>query len=112
MLFAFFDESGTHGANQPLGVAGVVYDDKPRKELRRQWRKQLDRAGVAYFHAVDLAHLRGPFFGKKREEADRLHLLLTDLAQPYARRSIVVCSVPELFDPGHWPASIKRLTTA
>jgi len=76
MLSAYLDESGTHDGSQPLCVAGVFFDAESRKRLNRRWKKELDRAGISYFHTVEQAHLRGQFAGKTREEVDRLYRAL------------------------------------
>jgi hypothetical protein len=103
MLSAYFDEAGTHGADQPLGVAGVVYDARSRRTLHQRWKKELERAGIDYFHAVDFPRQRGQCAKMTPEKADFFYRRFVGLARKYARSSVVVCSVPQLFDPGHWP---------
>src|SRR4051794_39178537 len=53
MLRAYFDESGTHGADSPLWVAGYLFESERYANLEWEWEAALSGAGLSAFHAVD-----------------------------------------------------------
>jgi hypothetical protein len=94
MFCAYLDESGTHDRYGLMSVAGVFYDTKSRNHLNRRWKKELERAGIRYFHTVEQAHLRGEFANKTRQEADQLYQKVLAILKQHARGSVAICSIP------------------
>lgn len=47
---AFFDESGTHGGEKNLCVAGYVFEGKADGQFDTEWRAMLVKFGLPYHH--------------------------------------------------------------
>lgn len=47
---AFFDESGTHGGEKNLCVAGYVFEGGTDEQFDSEWRQMLAKYGLAYHH--------------------------------------------------------------
>lgn len=85
VLEAYLDESGTHKGAEILCVAGYVGNRKEWFAFEKGWQKQLNKSGIACFHA------------KKPE----CNLLKLPLAEAIDKRTLmaVVCSVePNIFN--------------
>ncbi|MGD0485652.1 MAG: DUF3800 domain-containing protein [Syntrophorhabdales bacterium] len=53
VLYAYLDESGTHGGSSLLVVAGWVGDAETWKSFVEEWMIHLRNAGIPYFHTHD-----------------------------------------------------------
>jgi hypothetical protein len=102
MLHAYLDESVTNEKPPTLCIAGVFYTRKGLTRLDHAWRRELREAGVAAFHAVDCAHLRGEFEGRDRGFANQVYKNLIALVIQHGSGSAGVFSVGEdRTDPFH-----------
>ena len=66
---AFFDESGTHGGEKNLCVAGYVFEGETDEQFDSEWRAMLAKFGLPYHHMRE--------FGSKDEGVYR-HLSWED----------------------------------
>ncbi len=58
---AYYDASGSEGADAPLTVAGLVATEAKWLAFERLWREVLEQYDVPYFHAKEFVGSRGPF---------------------------------------------------
>lgn len=70
MLYAYFDESGSHDASPILCVAGYLYEEEECLLLDEEWAKILKEYDLPYFHMVSCAHGNYPF--DKLSKDDRI----------------------------------------
>jgi hypothetical protein len=71
LVVAFFDESGTHGDSGVFAIAGYVAAQEDWIKFETDWKRELRRAGISYFHMVEYENRRGTFAtwsNKKRRE--------------------------------------------
>lgn len=52
---AFFDESGTHGSEKNLCVAGYVFEGGADEQFDSEWGKMLAKYGLTYHHMREFA---------------------------------------------------------
>ena len=52
---AYFDESGNDDMSTVFCLGGYVMRSEAARGLQVEWRKALKKAGVSYFHMVDVA---------------------------------------------------------
>lgn len=55
-LYAFFDESGSHSGSPLLCVAGYIFSKRNARLMSEEWKANLRRFGLSFFHMVDCAH--------------------------------------------------------
>ena len=94
MLTACLDESGTFNDSNSFCVCGVLYDRKGIKHFDRIWKKELEYAGIRYFHTSECVGLRGQFEGKEREFTNGVYERLIAVMNKYACGTVSVCSIP------------------
>jgi hypothetical protein len=81
MLRAYFDDSGTHGADIVL-LAGVLGTEWQHRSLERMWQKLIDspldgqKSRLSRFHMAECQSSHNEFAGWSRTETDYFcHLL-------------------------------------
>lgn len=78
LLYAYFDETGTHGSATNILVAGFVGSRTSWRRLGKAWNAVLSRDCVEYFHYTDLRYARKSYQGW---DANRKARHLEDLAR-------------------------------
>jgi hypothetical protein len=86
LLYAYFDESGTHGSATNIMVAGFVGSKTSWRRLQRDWKAVLARDQVECFHYTDLRYARKSYKGW---DATRKARHLDDLARVIGASGVV-----------------------
>lgn len=78
MLYAFMDDSGTHGGSNVVALAGFVGSEETWIEVDNRWRGILDNAKwpsrLSEFHMYDCVHGDAEFLDGRWNFAERLML--------------------------------------
>lgn len=56
MLYAYFDESGTHAGSKVIAIAGWLAPESMWIKFQREWKRVLDSKGIEYFHMNEYEH--------------------------------------------------------
>ena len=95
VLLAFLDESGTDDTSPAMCVAGLLYERSAQKKLNRQWKAELEKAGIDYFHMREFCHRVGQFKGKDSKFCDQLHRSLIGIIKEHVIGGAAVLTMPE-----------------
>lgn len=77
MLYAFLDESGTHGTAHTLSVSGYISTLDQWEAFELEWKKSLTIYEVPFFHMTDFLAGKKQFLGwVPPEKFRRLHCLI------------------------------------
>jgi hypothetical protein len=79
VLFARFDETGTHAGSSALGILGLIGNEAAWTDAEQKWVARKGEDGVDTFHTYDCKTHRGEFSGPEWEQPRRDRLLF-DLA--------------------------------
>jgi hypothetical protein len=118
MLVAYFDESYSHPpAPRVYTVAGYVATDTEWRKFKKEWKREVDKAGVEFFHMAkyearvkdEHGNLRGvgeykDWSNEKRVEVlKRLHRAIHRRVLTGIASSVVVSDYEELITPNLRP---------
>lgn len=78
MLYAYFDETGTHGTSLAVGVFGLIGAERAWDSLRKKWIARLAEDDIKLFHAFDCKRGKNEF---RHWNNTKRNLLINDLAE-------------------------------